>query len=129
MITEVNVAAMTAVMTSCVPTLAAVTRSWPFSRFWKMDSRTTTALSTSMPVASIRPIMESTFKVLPIRNRKPTVAMIENGMAKPMARVAPSLRRKRNRTITARKAPMVPESSSPVSDLVISLPASNQTRT
>ena len=34
MITDVRVAAITAVMTSCVPILAALTRSIPISSFW-----------------------------------------------------------------------------------------------
>lgn len=67
MMTEVRVEASTAVRTSRVPLRAAWIGSFPFSCCWEMDSMTTTALSTSIPVESIKPIIDSTFKVLPSR--------------------------------------------------------------
>ena len=63
----VDVAAITATLTSPAPSRAARSVDSPFSSLWKMDSSTTTALSTSMPAASIRPIIDRTLSVLPLK--------------------------------------------------------------
>jgi len=67
MMIEVSVEATTAMTTSRVPTRAASIRVLPFSMWRKIDSRATTALSTSMPAESISPIIDSTLSVPPDR--------------------------------------------------------------
>ncbi len=61
----VRVDAMIAIATSRVPSVALVTASAPSSRFRKMFSRTTIALSTSMPIPSASPPNVMMFSVYP----------------------------------------------------------------
>ena len=63
----VNVLATIAEATSLVPSMAAVTRSQPSSRFRKMLSRTTIELSTSKPTPSASPPNEIMFRVKPLK--------------------------------------------------------------
>ena len=61
----VAVEAMMGIATSLVPRSAAVRASSPSSWTWrKIDSMTTTELSTSMPRASIRPVRLTTLSVM-----------------------------------------------------------------
>ena len=82
-----------------------------------------------MPVASIRPIIEKTFSVLPNKWRNPTVATSEKGIAIPTAKVGPRRRRKASRTSTARIPPTMPALRSPERDWVISSAEFLQIRT
>ncbi len=53
------------------------------------------ALSTSMPTASIRPIIDSTLRVRPAKYMTPQVAISENGMASATITVESIRRRKK----------------------------------
>ncbi len=61
--TVVNVEAMTAVPTSAAPKTAASRGLWPSSMCRVMFSRMTMALSTTMPMAMLRLISETTLMV------------------------------------------------------------------
>ncbi len=53
------------------------------------------ALSTNMPTPSMRPIIESTFKLLPRKYITPQAAMIENGIDSETMSVESRRRRKK----------------------------------
>ena len=108
MIIVVDVAAITATVTSPAPRRAARPGGSPRSRRRKIDSSTTTALSTSIPAASISPIRERMLRLPPLKYSSPMAVSTENGIARPTARLASSRRRKANSTIMARTAPMEP---------------------
>lgn len=65
--TVVKVESSTARATSRVPRAAASLGCRPWSRRRVMFSTTTTALSTSMPMASVMPAMVSTLNVPPVK--------------------------------------------------------------
>jgi hypothetical protein len=78
--TVVAVPAITAVPTSRTPFSVALKGfSLSIARCLKMLSVTTTALSTSMPMASIRPIIDRMFRESPAKYRAPSVIRSENG--------------------------------------------------
>ena len=60
-----------------------------------MDSRTTIALSTSIPTPSISPIIERTFSDIPMKYMIPVAPMIENGIESETIRVEEKRRRKK----------------------------------
>jgi hypothetical protein len=59
-----------------------------------MLSTTTTALSTSMPMPSSRPIIDSTFRVMPKKNIAPRVMTMQIGIANVTISVLGQWRRK-----------------------------------
>ena len=87
-----------------------------------MLSRTTTALSTSIPTASISPIIERMLSVRPKKKSSAHADSSEIGMASATTSVAESRRRKKNSTPVARTAPITPDSSSPRSEFSMSSP-------
>src|SRR5438094_450461 len=119
---EVAVEHTTAGSTSREPTSAARRGPSPFWRWRKMLSSTTTALSTSMPTASISPIIERMLSVRPVKRSSAAAASSENGMARPTTSVVTQLRRKTNRITVASAPPIMPAWSSPESELSISSP-------
>jgi hypothetical protein len=101
----VSVEATTAPHTSCVPLTAATTRSSPSWYRRKMFSRTTIALSTSMPTANARPARLTTFSDRPIRWSSRKVPMMLVGIASAITRVERPLRRNRRRQMIVRMPP------------------------
>ena len=111
--TVVSAAVRTGRPTSRAPSLAAVETSTPSSyRFRKMFSRVTTAGSTSMPTATIRPIIEMRLSVMLEPKTCLSTYIIMNtqraeiGIAEPMMTVLRKLRRKMKMTLTASSPPM-----------------------
>ena len=116
--------ASTAMPTSPLPVRAASSAERPSSeRRRKMLSRTTTAGSTSMPTASIMPIIETMLRVIlePKASRATYIPMkthsAEVGMARATMMVERILRRKTKMMIIARNAPISAESSSVLASL------------
>ena len=101
----VRVEAVIAPLTSLVPLIAASITLSPSSRFLKILSTTTMALSTSIPAPNANPPSVITFKVRPLKYMRLNVAIIDMGMAMLIISVEPILRKKRNRTIIANRAP------------------------
>jgi hypothetical protein len=89
----VSVDAMTAPVTSRVPTLAASTRERPSCLCRAMFSSTTMALSTMSPMPRARPPKVIWFSVSPEKKSRPKVAVIEIGIASAMIVVVEPLRR------------------------------------
>ena len=91
----VSVEATTAMVTDRAPCSAAFFGSG--SSMWRrsMASRTTIALSTSMPTPSINPIIESRFSDLPMKCIMPQAAMIEKGIESDTISVESIRRRKK----------------------------------
>ena len=67
-------------ITSLVPSLAAFISDFPSSSLPTILSRTTIELSTRSPTASARPVIETKFKVSPIKYMAANVAVIEIGI-------------------------------------------------
>ena len=86
-----------------------------------MLSSTTTALSTSMPTASISPIIERMLSVRPVKWSRAAEASSDSGIASATTSVVVALRRKKNSTSTARPAPISPAWNRPFSESSISL--------
>ncbi len=114
----VSAEARTAIPTSLLPTAAASSAGKPSSwRRRKMLSNTTTAGSTSMPTASIMPIIETMLRVMGESKASRATYMpikthsAEVGMARAMTMVERILRRKTKMMIIARNAPISAESS------------------
>ena len=124
----VAVEAVTAMTTWPAPSRAALRRS-PSSRILRsMLSRTTMALSTSIPTASIRPIIERMLRLEPMKYMTPQVAMMENGIDMATMTVESIRRRKNHRLRVARSAPVRPAFLRPSMPEVISSPWSCQTQ-
>ncbi|MCW0416850.1 hypothetical protein NB689_002604 [Xanthomonas sacchari] len=87
-----------------------------------MLSTTTTALSTSMPTASSRPIMVRMLRVTPAKYMKPRVMAKQIGIARVTISVDGQCRRKKNNTVTDSSRPTAPASASSASDEVTALP-------
>jgi len=105
--TVVRVEASTAPQTSLVPSYAARTGPLPSCfRCRSMFSRTTMALSTSMPTAKEMPARETTFRLRPKSFMKMKVPMMEMGMDTATMTVDEKLRRKSSSTMTASAPPM-----------------------
>ena len=83
-----------------------------------MLSTTTTALSTSMPTASSRPIIDRMLSVTPVKYMKPSVITKQIGIASVTISVDGQWRRKKNSTAIDSSRPMPPASASSSSDLV-----------
>ncbi len=94
-----------------------------------MLSTTTTALSTSMPTASSRPIRLSTLSVTPAKCMKPSVITKQIGIARVTISVDGQWRRKKNSTTIESNRPTRPASASSMSESVTSLPMSLMTLT
>src|SRR6185436_2765152 len=101
-ITEVNVPVITAIETSAEPREVAVLGSSPSSWWRKMFSITTTALSTSMPMATMSPRSTSVFIDPPRAHTKPHATKIENGMHATETNVVDARRKKANNTTAAK---------------------------
>ena len=124
----VAVDAVTAMSTWPAPCSAAFRRS-PSSRILRsMLSRTTIALSTSMPTASINPIMDRMLRLEPMKYMTPQVAMMENGMDIATMTVESIRRRKNHRLRVASRAPVRPAFLRPSMPEVISSPWSCHTQ-
>ena len=87
-----------------------------------MLSTTTTALSTSMPTASSRPISVSTLRVTPKKCMNPSVITKQIGMASVTISVDGQCRRKKYSTMIDSTRPMAPASASSSSEPVTSSP-------
>src|SRR5690348_13482207 len=77
-----------------------------------MLSTTTTALSTSMPTASSRPIIESTFSEISKKYMQPSVITKHTGIASDTISVDGQSRRKKYSTSTDSSTPIAPASPS-----------------
>jgi len=106
--TVVRVEATMARPTSRVPRTDAASGRSPRCCRRLIDSSTTTALSTSMPTPSIKPIMVNTFRERPLRKRKTQVPRMDRGMAMETTSVMPTRRRNRYRIRMARIEPKRP---------------------
>ena len=105
----VAVPAMTAVPTSLTPLRVALKGlALSISRCLKILSVTTTALSTSMPIASIRPIIDNMFRESPAKYSAPSVISSENGTDEMTINVVETWRRNRYRTMIASRPPSRP---------------------
>ena len=87
-----------------------------------MLSSTTTALSTSMPTASIRPIIDRMLSERPPKYSSASAASSENGIASATTSTVWSRRRNSHSTRIASRAPIRPASSRPRSEFEISSP-------
>jgi len=92
----VSVEALTAVPTSSAPNIAASRGAVPRSTLVEMFSSTTTALSTTIPIAIARLAIEMMLIVHPIVHRKMAARISENGMVSTMISEDRTLRRKKN---------------------------------
>ena len=91
----VSVPAVTASATASTPAMVARWGSFgKRSRFVNTLSVTTTALSTSIPMESIRPIIDRMLSVKPRKYIEPSVIRIENGTDKATMSVMGQSRRK-----------------------------------
>ncbi len=70
-----------------------------------MFSRTTIALSTTIPTAKLKPASEITFRFRPVTAMTTNVPITEIGIATPITRVGRGLRRNSSRTRIARLPP------------------------
>ena len=105
----VAVPAITARPTSLTPLIVAVIGSSGFSsRCRKILSVTTTALSTSMPTASINPIIDNILSVSPAKYSAPSVIINENGTDAVTISVVVTCLRNRYRTKIASNPPSAP---------------------
>ncbi len=120
--TEASVEHTTAACTSREPARAECRALLPLCRCRWIASRTTTALSTSMPTASMSPIMERILSVRCVKYRIAAAPSNENGMAVATTSVVGTSRRKNRSTSTASSAPISPASSRPLIEPVISSP-------
>ena len=82
-----------------------------------MLSTTTTALSTSMPTASSRPIIDRMLSVTPAKYMKPSVITKQIGIASVTISVDGQWRRKKNSTAIDSTRPIAPASASSLSEL------------
>ena len=85
--TVVSVEATTAPPTSRVPRTAASRTPSPSSRHRTMDSSTTIALSTSIPMPRASPPSDMMFTLTPSHRRGANVAMTDSGIARPITKV------------------------------------------
>ncbi len=91
----VNVDAITAMLTSRVPAMAASSTLKPRSRALAMLSSTTIESSTTRPVASARPPSDITLRLSPSWPMKKNVVMIDTGNDRLMTNVLQPSRRNR----------------------------------
>jgi hypothetical protein len=94
--------------TSFAPSMAAFSGSTPISRCRKMFSTTTTALSMSIPTASISPDRVMMFSEFPATYRMMTAKISDTGMAAATMKVGVIRRRKMKSMTTARSPPTAP---------------------
>ncbi len=114
---DVSVAAVTAVATSFVPSRAASAWFMPCSRRRTMLSRTTTALSTSMPTASAMPPSDMMLSDRSKAYISRKVPITDTGIATPVISVARASRRNRYSTRMASRPPMIAASrTSPIAE-------------
>src|SRR5690348_937825 len=83
-----------------------------------MLSTTTTALSTSMPTASNRPIIERMLRLIPKKYMQPSVITKHTGIASDTISVDGQSRRKKYSTSTDSSTPIAPASASSRSEEV-----------
>ena len=109
--TQVAVPASVATPTSLTPaSVAACGWSGSICRWRNTLSVTTTALSTSMPMASIMPIIDITLMVRPTKYITASVTSSDSGTDALTMSVVGQCRRNRNNTAKASAAPMSPAS-------------------
>ncbi len=96
----VSVEALTAIPTSSLPNIAASRGATPCSTFVAMFSSTTTALSTTIPIAIARLAIEMMLMVHPIVHRKMNARISENGIVSAMISAERTLRRKKKAVST-----------------------------
>ena len=101
----VIVDAVIAPATPFAPSIAASTLDLPSFLSLKIFSITTIALSTSIPIPSASPPIESIFKLISIKYIHINVAITEIGIDKPTINVGLKSFKKINKTIIARIAP------------------------
>ena len=94
----VRVEATTALPTSLTPRIAACCGSSPSSRQRVIDSSTTIALSTNMPIPRASPPSDMMLRDTPALYMAPKVAIIEIGTAMPMTNVVAKRRRNKKHT-------------------------------
>ncbi len=101
----VSVDASTAPPTSSVPSMQACRTLFFISRWRKMFSMTTIALSTTMPTANAIPASDTMFTVRPSRTSTTIATTTEIGIASAMMPTVRNERRKSSRTIVASRPP------------------------
>src|SRR5690606_23836283 len=111
--------ATTARPTSRTPAIDASTGDFPSNRYLCILSVTTTALSTSIPTANIKPIIDIMFSVKPPMYRKPIVINKETGTANATTSVFVIFRRKKNSITNDSSAPITPDFSNSCKELMI----------
>jgi len=104
----VRVEQVTAIDTSRAPICAARFASLTVRRRRSIDSRTTMASSTSIPMPSISPHMDRMLSVLPMKYIRPQAAMTENGIHSDTMNVESKRRRKKYSTMMANTPPRMP---------------------
>ena len=118
--TQVAVPASVAAPTSLTPaSVAACGLPGSSCRCRYTLSVTTTALSTSMPMASIMPIIDITLMVRPTKYITASVTSSDSGTEALTISVVGQWRRNRNSTAKASAAPMSPASVRSLSDVRI----------
>ena len=118
--TQVAVPASVATPTSLTPaSVAACGLSGSICRWRNTLSVTTTALSTSMPMASIMPIIDITLMVRPTKYITASVTSSDSGTEALTMSVVGQCRRNRNSTAKASAAPMSPASVRSLSEVRI----------
>ena len=113
--TVVSVDATTAMLTSCVPAMAACSTPSPRSRAFAMLSSTTIESSTTRPVARARPPSDITFRLSPNWSMKKNVAMSEIGSDSAMTNVLQPSRRKKKMIRMASRPPSMASNSTSAS--------------
>ncbi len=103
--TVVRVLAMMASVTSSVPSIAACSCACCVSRMRKIFSRTTIALSTSIPTPRASPPKVIRLRVKPLKYNRAKVAIMEMGIAVAIITVLRTLRRNTSSMITAKIPP------------------------
>ncbi len=112
----VRVEAVTAVVTSPAPRIAASRGAMPESCFLKITSRTTMELSTNIPTPRVRPARDMMFMSIRAKSIREKVAITDTGMAREMMRMERKFLRNSTRTRTARRPPCHAASVSPERD-------------
>ena len=103
----VRVEAVIAALTSLVPTEAAWFASSPHSRWRKMFSKTTMALSNNIPMPKAIPPNDIIFKVRPAKFIKMNVDITAIGIATEIISVLRMFARKMNSMNTAKRPPKI----------------------
>ena len=118
----VSVDALIAVPTSSLPNIAASRGAIPASTFVVMFSSTTTALSTTIPIAIAKLASEMMLIVQPIVHIKMIARISENGMVSAIINAERTLRRKKKAVNTTKtKAQRMVMATLPIDWVMVSL--------